>query len=310
VTIRLNARWTRNGISSLAGKDRLFGHFRKDFLKPVIPFVWAVFLLLFISIEDSNPNRASTFYDYTMHIYRLGNLAKSQQEAEEGFWQFRVSNPDWAAKFELLQAEIMVQRGMFNDALFLLADYHTDNSHPEEIVRKLAIEADALTRQRQFLIANQKLTQADNVCKTRDIAYCGYILSVHGILSVMQDHILDANRYFFQCLSFAQAHQDGFLEARASLNLGWLALQINRYDEAVVWSQSAYQAAMKFNADDLAQVALGNLGWAYFQLGDDERALEEFLEAEKGAKRLGDTVEELKCWTVPSSYHGSRRHLF
>jgi CHAT domain-containing protein len=221
-------------------------------------------------------------------------LAKSEQEAEGGYRQFYISNPDWAVQFELLQAEIMVQRGFFNDALTLLGNYQPDYNHPQETIRKLAIEADALTRQRQFLIANQKLKQADDLCRTKNIAYCGDVLRVHGILSVMQERILEANSYFLECLSFAKVDQDGFLEARASLNLGWLALQVNRFDEAVVWSQSGYQDAMKFNADDLAQEALGNLGWAYFQLGDDERALEFFLDAEKGAKKLGDIDAELK----------------
>jgi hypothetical protein len=40
---------------------------------------------------------------------------------------------------------------------------------------------------------------------------------------------------------------------------------------------------VELGAEDWKQIASGNLGWAYYQLGDDERALEQFLEAEKSA---------------------------
>jgi CHAT domain-containing protein len=71
-------------------------------------------------------------------------------------------------------------------------------------------------------------------------------------------------------------------------------MQIDHYDEAMDLSQSAYRAAMDLGADDLAQAASGNLGWANYQLGDDEKALQQFVEAEKSARRLGDIRNELK----------------
>jgi CHAT domain-containing protein/Tfp pilus assembly protein PilF len=58
---------------------------------------------------------------------------------------------------------------------------------------------------------------------------------------------------------------------------------------------------MELGAEGLAQIASGNLGWAYYQLGDNERALEHFLEAEKAATRLGDFHTELK-WLSNAGY--------
>ncbi|MGD0546377.1 MAG: CHAT domain-containing protein [Terracidiphilus sp.] len=101
--------------------------------------------------------------------------------------------------------------------------------------------------------------------------------------------------------TFARVHGDQFLAASASLNLGWAALQIDHFDEAVEWSQSANRAANNIGAEGLAQLAIGNLGWAYFQLGDDERALERFQEAEKSAAKLGNLRDELK-WISDAGY--------
>ena len=195
----------------------------------------------------------------------------------------------------------MVLRGMYSDALRLLAGYHPDSDYPEEIIRKLAIEADALTRQQQLSVANQKLTQAEDLCKSAGYASCGYVLREQGILAVMQGHIPEANLLLIRSLSYAQSHQDRYLEAAASVTLGWAALQSDHFDEAVDWSKTARRAAEVIGAEGIAQVASGNLGWAYYQLGDDERALELFLEAEKSAVRLGNFRGELK-WTSTAGY--------
>jgi tetratricopeptide (TPR) repeat protein len=85
------------------------------------------------------------------------------------------------------------------------------------------------------------------------------------------------------------------------VNLGFVALQYDRYDEAIDWLQSADRAAMDLGAEFLEQMASGNLGWAYFQLGDDERALALFLDAQKSAARLGDTRDELR-WIATAGY--------
>jgi len=234
-------------------------------------------------------------------LFQRGDLARSQQEAEQGVRQFQVSNPDWAAKFQLLQAETMVRRGKYNEALALLALYQADSDHPEETIRKLAAEADALISQQQFADADKRLSQAQGLCKNADYASCGYVLRVLGILAVRQGHVTEANQIFHECLSFARAHKDRFLEARASLNLGWNSLQTGHFDEAAEWSKSGYRTAVELGAEDTAQIASGNLGWAYYQLGDDEKALGIFLDAGKDAAKLGDTRYELK-WISDAGY--------
>jgi CHAT domain-containing protein/Tfp pilus assembly protein PilF len=228
-------------------------------------------------------------------------LAISQLEAERGYSQFRVSNPDRAAKFLLLQAETMMRRGMCDSALRLLASYQPDSHHPEETVRELAIEADVLRNQGQLSTANLKLTQAEDLCKSAEYASCGIVLKTRGNLAMREGNPALARKHFLGTLAFAQTHHDRFLEATAFTNLGWAALQTGHFDEAIDWSQSAYRAANDLGAENLAQGALGNLGWAYYQLGDDERALELFLDAEKIAAKLGIIRDELR-WISTTGY--------
>jgi CHAT domain-containing protein len=58
---------------------------------------------------------------------------------------------------------------------------------------------------------------------------------------------------------------------------------------------------VQLGAEDTAQIASGNLGWAYYQLGDDEKALSIFQDAGKDAAKLGDTRYELK-WISTAGY--------
>jgi CHAT domain-containing protein/tetratricopeptide (TPR) repeat protein len=264
-------------------------------------FAWGLIFLLLIPLEDTRPGGAQAAYDHAMQTFQRGDLAKSQREAEMEIWQFQTSNPDWAAKFLLLQAETMVWRGMYSDALRLLADYHPDSNSPEETIHKLAIEASALAHQQQFSAADQRLTQAEGLCKIAHYTSCGYVLRTRGHLAIRQGNPTLARRYYLDTIAFAQTHHDRFLEAGASLNLGFVALQNDRYDEAVDWSRSAYRTASDLSAEGLVQLASGNLGWAYYQLGDDERALEQFNEAETSAARLGNLRGELK-WTSDAGY--------
>jgi CHAT domain-containing protein/tetratricopeptide (TPR) repeat protein len=272
----------------------LFNSVWRSFRPRIFLCAWLFLLLLLIPLKDNDPGRAKAEYDHVLNIFQRGELAKCQQEAEQEFKEHQVSNPEWAAKFQLLEADAMVLRGMFDNGLRLLANFSTDPHHPDNSIRKLAIEASALAHQQQLSAADQKLSQAERFCKSSYYESCGAVLRARGYLAIRQGNLGLARRFYLDTLAFSQTHHDRFLEAGASLNLGYTALQYDRYDEAIDWSQSALRLANDLGAEGYAQIALGNLGWAYYQLGDDERALELFLEAEQLAARLGDLRGELK----------------
>ncbi len=263
--------------------------------------LWALVLFLLLSIKDNSPGSVQAAYGHALKLFQQGKLADSQQAAEQGYKEFQASNPEVANKFQLLEVEDMVWRGLNDDAVRLLANYHPASNSPEETVRELAIEASALTHQRRFSTANQRLTQAEGLCRSADYEYCGTVLKTRGNLAFGQGNSALGRQYYFETLAFAQTHQDRFLEATALTNLSWAALQTGHFDEAIDWSQSAYRAAKNLGAEGAMQMAQGNLGWAYYQLGDDERALDLFLEAEKTAERLGNPSSELK-WISTAGY--------
>jgi CHAT domain-containing protein len=271
------------------------------------------FLLLLplaLPLRDTQPGGAQVTYNHALQLFQRGYLAVSQQEAASAARQYQLSDPAWARQFQLLQADSMLYRGMYEDALRVLGDYR-DSAVPDDgEVEKLAIEAVALTRQQQVSAADQRLRHAETICKNVDYLACGDLLAARAILTAKVGQLVPARESFLQALSFARSHHDPWLEAGTTLNLGYIALQVDHYDEALDWSRSAYQAASARGYENFAQGAEGNLGWAYYELGDEERALEQFLAAEKTAARLGNVRSELK-WlsTAGYVYHDSGDRL-
>jgi CHAT domain-containing protein len=244
---------------------------------------------------------AQAVYDRVQRSFQQGQLEDSQQEADRWYRGFRARDPEWASKFQLLEAQVMARRGLYDDALQLLADFHPGHNNPDETIEQLAVEAFALTRQQQESQAQQIISRAEQLCRRKVYPACGDVLTSHGILADSQGNLALARELFLETLSFAQAHRNKFLEATAALDLGWIALQVEHYDEAEDWSRTAYKASVKLGATDLAENSAGNLGWAYLGMGDTERALDLFLQARTSAAEIGNTKEELH-WLTTTGY--------
>ena len=263
----------------------------------------AIGLALLWPLHDAPVFDALSNYEQARTLFERGYLEQSQKQAAAGYREVRNRRPDLAQKFLLLEAESMVWRGMNVDALRRLAIQPLSRFQPEEAVQKLTLEGVAETRLQQFPAAAAILKQAQNLCASATYATCGGVLRAQGILSLEQGDILRSRDFFLKSLAFSRTHHDRMLEATVLLNMGAASLQNERYDEALDWSTAAYRLAAETGAEDLAQVASGNLGWAYFKLGDRERALGLLLEAEKRAARLGDVLFEIKWLTTTAYVH-------
>jgi CHAT domain-containing protein len=274
-------------------------------IRPTQPLLRPAFLFglafLLLPLTDIRPVDAQAEFEHTRQLFLHGFLAASQQKSDQGYKQFLFSQPNWASRFQLLEAESMEWRGMYEDTLGVLASYRTPAADPEEQIRELTIEAVALFRQQHADAAGQRLKQAEDRCGQAAFAACGEVLRARGVLAAERGKNIEAHESFVQSLNFARTHSDRWLEAAALLNIGVAEARQEHFDEAVDWSSSAYRAATALGAEDLAQVASGNLGWAYFRLGDTERALELFLDAEKRASDIGDLRSKL-TWLKTAAY--------
>jgi Uncharacterized protein conserved in bacteria len=242
-------------------------------------------------------------YEQALGTFIRGQLESAESVAARGATQFHNLDPVWASRFQLLEAEAMLQRGMFNDALQLLAGFRTDSSHADLLVRKLAIDAVAFVRRQDLKRAQERLTQSRGLCKSNTNSSCGQAMQAEGLLAARLGHYEAAREAFLATHAFARAHDDRYLDASAELNLGWISLQMDKPEDALGWLTSGLSTARSLGAEDIAEKCSGNLGWAYFRLGDSERALALFLDSEKSAARRASIRSDLG-WnsTIGSAY--------
>ena len=240
-------------------------------------------------------------FQRVQHLLRHGDLVRAQEEAERNYEQLHVASPQWARKFKILEAEAILLRGMFSQALALLNSEPGSQDDTSSVIEILALKSVANARLHNFEESDRDIREAEPLCSSRPDIACGKILRARGILAVQQGRPSEANQYFEQTLAFARLHGDSFLEATALLNLGSGALLQQHFDEAIDWTNAAYRTAEALNAETLVTKALGNLGWAYYNLGDSEKSLELSLEAERRAAQVGDVIDQLS-WITNAGY--------
>jgi CHAT domain-containing protein len=200
-----------------------------------------------------------------------------------------------------LEAESLLWQGMYAQVLTLLNSAPTRPNNKDSLIEILAIEGAADARLHKFRESGEKLGQAEQMCQGSSAVTCGDVIRARGVLAVQHGQIDSAKQLFAQSLRFARARNEHFLEVTSLLNLSLTSLQEDHFDEAVDWADATYQASMVLGADGVAQGALGNLGWAYYNLGDFEKASQMSLEAEKRASQAGNVIAQLS-WITNAGY--------
>jgi len=245
-------------------------------------------LLLACGLSCSRNNNPQAAFDHSYKALLHGDLKQAQDEAHRECQRFQDSNPEWAWRFRTLEARAEIQRGLYEDALRLLKSAPLPSDQPDLAIPILTLAGEANAKTHNFNEADRSLSDAASLCDASASASCGYVLKARGLLADERNQSESAERLFELTLAFAHAHEDALLESHALLNMGNESLAQGRFDEAIDRSETAYRTAKSVGARRLELITQGNIGWAYYKLGDSEKALELSAESEKLASQLGD----------------------
>jgi CHAT domain-containing protein len=226
-----------------------------------------------------------------------GNLDIAEGRAAKARPQFAVEDgkgTDWAMKFRLLEAEILVYQGRGSDVIAQLSENGV--SYPtvgDAAIKRNLLLSLAHANLGQRLQSEQELREARRLADQDKSPLMGEVLRTEAQFQVAHKDLPAALGLFQKSLRIAREQNDAYLAATDLLNIGFVSLQRERYDEAISELRGAADFAGRIQARALIQAALGNLGEAYLRLGDFENALVNYQQAEEQAKQLGAKSSEV-----------------
>lgn len=221
-------------------------------------------------------------------------------EAEKGYAEFHGVSAELAWKFTILRARVLYRQGTYEEVLKVLASEPAPPSG-ELAVKKRWLDGLAYTSLGRFPQAEQAFGEAERLCTPAQYLSCGDVASARGTLEMERGRYAPAQVFFGRVLALARANGDQLWEANALLDLSWSAEEQTHFDEALDWANAARSIAVPQRFDGVAQTALGNMGWAYYKLGDPEKAEGMFIESRKQAEKLGDVTDQVR-WITDSAY--------
>src|SRR5579859_584338 len=234
------------------------------------------------AVADPKPVYQSIRSDYLR-----GNLAVAQQNAEKARKAFSADR-DWTIRFRLLEAEILSGEGRRSEAIALLNQ--PGITYPDSgdlAIKRAVLSGLAYSTLGHDEQADGEVRKAKSLSDATHSALNGEVLQAEAIIQLRRDHFSEAADLFRRSLQVAQEQKDSFLEASDLLHLGLVDLRMKHYDEALIFFNAAAHLAQPFQARAILEAASGNLGLTYYHLGDFEKALSNFQQAESEAKEIG-----------------------
>jgi CHAT domain-containing protein/Tfp pilus assembly protein PilF len=275
-------------------------HPRRAWRLLIRPRATALVLAFALQPGCSSPRDPQAVFDHARNTLRKGENAAAAAEAERGYGRFH-SEPEWAWKFTILRATALQRADKNDEMLKLLASDPAPPPSPEWEVKKHMLKGKAYTSLHSFAEAAQEFDQADRLCAGADFSGCTDAVAARGAMEMQQGHFAQAQTLFARVLPKARASTNRFWEASALLDMSWSADEQTHFDEALDWSNAALQISTAQGFAGISQIALGNMGWAYYKLGDPEKAEAIFTQARDQAEKLGDTSAQ-STWLQALGY--------
>jgi CHAT domain-containing protein/predicted negative regulator of RcsB-dependent stress response len=223
--------------------------------------------------------------------YQNGRLLLKQDRLDEAMVQAEAGmRAERSWRFRILKADILVARNDTKAAQELLA-FTPPPSDPESLARLRMDEAWLETLDSHFARAEELLQQAVQIVAPLHLPRLAAFIEMRlGNVQVRQGRTDLGELTLRHVIELAQ-HEPS-LEATAMHNLGFLFVSRYRLEEAIFWFEKAAGVFQQTGSLNLYYATLGNLGSCYQLLGDSEKALAYFQQAEAHARQAGDRYHE------------------
>lgn len=224
--------------------------------------------------------------------YLHGNLEAAHAQAEQAVRDFSTAgsqrSSQWALKFRLLDAEVLLTQGLPRDAIARLAcERPPIATEGDPIVKWHLLCGLAHSKLGQVEQAESELRAARQLAEVTHSSLIAEVLRTEGLAAGRSGHLEQAHEKLKSSLAAFGAGGDLMVKANDLVDLGFERLKLGHYAEALDWSQRAAEFARSIQARRPLEMALGNAGWANQNLGDFDGALAHFQDADRHAQEIG-----------------------
>ena len=229
---------------------------------------------------------------------RRGQLDAALHDADQALSKYQAKNLQWAARFRVQKAHILMIRGSYAQSLQLLDQpLPPDLSRTDTEVQKEMVHGLDQEYLQKFDAADQSLSQADALAAAIDSSLRGSVAQARGMLELNRRDYGKATVAFRAAADFARRQNLPAAELNALASLGNVAMGQEHYDEAIDRFRAALERSRALNAIGPESKSLGNLGWSYWVIGDFDSAVSELTLAEEKAAQAG-LEEDRTYWLV------------
>ena len=249
---------------------------------------YVLFLLVTCGLSCAPRDNPQVKYDHAYKTLLRGDLKQAQKDAHEACQRYGDPNSEWAWKFRILESRALLQLGRYDDALALLKSLPLPARQPDIAVSILTFEGEADIFEHKFQRAKVSLDNAADLCANSALPHCGYVFKARGLWAGEQNQWESAELALENARDLARRYGDAPLESNALISLSNVSLANEHLDEAIDQAESAHRLASSLDARRFELIAQGNVGWAYYKLGNMDRALQLFEESESLVGKMGD----------------------
>ncbi len=226
--------------------------------------------------------------------FERGDFLGASRDADAAYRVYSASNPEWAWRFRVLEAEVLVSRGLSGDSLALLdSPLPASLAQSEIAVRKELFEGLADCGLRRFPDAKGHLAEADRLARVNPDGVLSEVILGQGTLAFLQGDYPAATLFFHEALQQAQRNDQAYVQSKALGSLGLAAMYQEHFDESIDWYTKSVALSRAVYARAITAKTLGNMGWSYHRMGDEDQALSLSIEAKEAAVQLGAEKDEM-----------------
>jgi len=232
--------------------------------------------------------RPAVAYERIKTEIERGELNIALEDASRAYNEYSSGSKEWAWRFRILKAQVLVSRSAYKETLELLDEELPPELRATDIAaQKKVFQGIAHRYGQQFGEAGRDFSEAEQIAQALHPKFLCQVLIAKGALQVDQKEYPRAEATYKNALAIARQEKLPTQEASILCDLGRVATSQDHFDGAIDLNQAALRLARSLHLEGLATTILGNMGWSYFELGDFETSLDFYGRGAEASAKSG-----------------------